>query len=204
MSEYRTQNPKRATVASKISSFIRLLVLVLFTHRGRENEREILVTFSQKTMPRKRKLSAKALEAETIKQKKQKSEYSFQDPKTTILSDSAKAQLNDSIQEKLAFFTKRIVDWLRPSTVPAGITDIYVMNSDLSKTMVPSGLRSVLSALKHQALELFNIDLNAGSFCITVKLINCWLRLKRLLSMFLVMRNLSPKNNCQPRCRLGP
>ena len=59
------------------------------------------------------------------------------------------------------------MDWLRPSTVPAGITDTSVMNfvSHLSKTMVPSGLRSVLSALKHQALELFNIDLNAGSFC---------------------------------------
>jgi len=116
-------------------------------------------------------LSAKALEAETIKQKKQKSEYSFQDPKTAILSDSAKAQLNDSIKEKTRILYQKnwqkYVDWLRPSTVPAGITDTSVMNfvSHLSKTMVPSGLRSVLSALKHQALELFNIDLNAGSFC---------------------------------------
>jgi len=126
-----------------------------------------------KTMPRKRKLSAKALalEAKTVKYKKQKNEDSFQDPKTAILSDSAKAQLNDSIKEKTRILYQKnwqkYVDWLRPSTVPAGITDTPVMNflSDLSKTMVPSGLRSVLSALKHQALELFNIDLNAGSFC---------------------------------------
>ena len=86
--------------------------------------------------------------------------------KSTVLNAEAKTLLGQSIKPKTQVkYNKeweKFVDYLMPEEAPAGVTECAVVNylTTLKDKFVPSVLRSIVSALKHRAKELHNVDLD--------------------------------------------